>query len=267
MKKYLPGVFVSLGTIFTTSLFVLSGKNVIAAPATHIVISEVQVAGGVANDEFVELYNPTNSNIVLDGWRLRRIDSDDNIVATMSGTIPAHGYFLVAKAEYDGTVSPDLPYSATSTILTVNSTIGIYSDAGITLVDKLGMGTAVDYEISPALAPSPNGSVERKACGEDTDNNLNDFILREVSGPQNSQSAVQNCASSTPTASPTPSPTPTLTPTPTPTITPTMTPTMSPTPTNSPVATAKPIFMTCGMQFKTLDFGFFNLRLPFWKCF
>src|SRR3990172_4041192 len=73
--------------------------------ASHVAISEIQVGGGVPNDEFVELYNPTGADVNFSGWRLRRRNSGgtlSSLVASMSGTIASHGYFLIANPGYDG---------------------------------------------------------------------------------------------------------------------------------------------------------------------
>src|SRR5688500_1207023 len=54
-----------------------TGGNVNAAPiaqaATNIVISEFRTRGpGSASDEFVEIYNPTSSAVLLTGWKIRK---------------------------------------------------------------------------------------------------------------------------------------------------------------------------------------------------
>lgn len=238
-----------------------------------VVISEIQVAGpNGANDEFVELYNPTSSPVDLTGWRLRKAGpSATNLVLTMSGTIPAHGYFLVAHPTFDGTPEPDLLYTATSSGMTASSTLILYSDSGVTIVDKVGLGSATDFETFPAATPAADGSIERKASaestqeslniggteelngnGEDSDNNGNDFVLRTIAQPQNSASPLEApvptpTIAPSPTNEPTHTPSPTLTPTvttspteeptPTPTVTNTPTQTPSPTPTNEPTPT------------------------------
>lgn len=233
-------------------------RTSVSAAARHIVISEIQVSGDTANDEFVELYNPTGQSQNLTGWRLRKVSGSSgiNLVADMSGTIPAYGFYLIAHPGYDGLPAADLLYTATSSGITSSSTVYLYSDEGVTLVDKVGIGTASDFEGSPAATPSANGSIERKANGastldsmqtggadelsgngEDSDNNGNDFVLRAGSQPQNSYSIPeQPTAPATPTPEPEPTVTPTLQPTPEPTATPepTISPTPFPTPTPEP---------------------------------
>src|SRR5690606_29455717 len=103
----------------------------------------------------------------------------------------------------------------------------LYDDEDV-LIDKLGLGTADDAETSTVDNPATDGSVERKATatstaesmsvggadeeggnGEDTNNNLNDFIIRETSDPQNTimtETPVDPTSTPTPTATPTPTP-------------------------------------------------------------
>lgn len=234
----------------TTSLLLLSAfsqtNTVRGASANHIIISEIQVGAG--DNDFVELYNPTDSNVSLSGWRLsKKVNSETSLVASMSGTIASKGYFLISNKDGSASPSADLTYASS---IADNNTILLYSDAGTSLIDKVGMGTALDFESTQSATPANGKSIERKANSasnansmmitgtdefmgnaEDTDNNGVDFVLREIPEPQNSQSTHE------PIATATPSPTATATATVTPTITPTNTPTSSPTPTVSPTAT------------------------------
>ncbi len=251
---------------FTVSFFFIFASQTFAV-ANHVVISEIQVGGEVATDEFVELYNPTNSPINLNGWRLSKKTSTgtlSNLATTISGTIPAYGYFLIAHEDYNAAPTPDQEFN-TGTLASDN-TVLLYSDAGVTLVDKVGFGDATDKETATLLDIANNSGAERKAQttstaismnsggadeffgnGEDTDNNSNDFIVRTFSQPQNSSSSTEQLPVSSPTPtftpspSPTPSPTPSNTPSPTPTSTPlstaTSTPTVTPTPISSPQPT------------------------------
>jgi hypothetical protein len=245
-------------------LFISLGKNHLQANAAtaHVVISEVQVSGDgatPANDEFVELYNPTSSTVSLANWKLTKKTpggTESNLISTMSGNISSHGYFLIARSEYNGSVTPDATYS--SALIASDNTVLLYDNTA-TIVDKVGFGTATDKEITTVANPAANHSVERKANststlasmttgadqfagnGEDTDNNATDFIIRTVSDPQNSQSAIEPVAvTPTDTPSPTQSPTPTVTPTSTPSLTPTPTDTPTPNPTATPIPTDTP---------------------------
>lgn len=219
-----------------TGLVLLVGITTsVSAVVDHVVISEIQTDGATAGDEFVELYNPTENAIDLTGWRLTRKNqagTSANLVASISGIIQPGGYYLIARPTYDGAVLPDEAYSATSSSFTNTGTVLLFSDAGVTLVDKVGMGTATDFETAAAQSPVADGSIER-ILDQDTDDNSADFVLRTISDPQNSLSVV-----SSPT--PTNSPSPTVTVTATPTNTPTPTITHSPTPTNTPLPTLTP---------------------------
>lgn len=261
IRRYL--LITTLSIIFLGIPFLpfLSPKSVLSV-TSHVVISEIQIAGGSASDEFVELYNPTGDAVNITGWSLKRKpldgDPETNITASLSGTLTPHGYFLIAKSPgYDGSVFPDVNYSSS---IASNNTILLYSGTEVaSLVDKVGMGDATDKEASAIANPLANGSVERKANslstpetmgpsgsdeqagnGEDTDNNSADFIVRTVSDPQNSNSAIEPPIVPTPTATPTNTPSPTETPAPTPTDTPTPTPTETPSPTNTPTPTITP---------------------------
>lgn len=296
MRRLLPVLLGLLLILLVGFVFLNRSKNASAAPANHIVISEIQVAGVTADDEFVELYNPTNQSVDLSGWRLKResssASSSSNLVSSMSGTIPSHGYFLIAfPVSYTGSVTPDLTYSATSSAIAPNNTVLLYSNAGTSLVDKVGMGTASDKETADAVEPPTSGSIQRKiddtgGHGLDTDNNSLDFEVIEVSTPRNSSVIITPTptlspapseeptptpsASPSPTETPTPSPTlePTTTPTQTPTIEPTATPTLTPSPTPTPVGQiiVNTPHLVCTLNYKTISFFNFHISIPVVKC-
>ena len=84
-----------------------------SVPTNHIFINEVAWMGTNASssDEWIELYNPTTSDVSLEGWHLKAQDGTPNIA--LLGTIPAGGYFLLERTD-DTTVSDvaaDLIYS------------------------------------------------------------------------------------------------------------------------------------------------------------
>ncbi|KAF5414011.1 MAG: hypothetical protein C5S38_05290 [Candidatus Methanophagaceae archaeon] len=172
--------------------------------ADHVVISEVQVGGATANDEFVELYNPTNAPISLEGWYLTRktaSDSEGNLLAGVPAkNIPAHGFFLITpQSGYTGSVAADATYSQASNYITPDNTVLLYSDNKITLVDKVGFGAAVDNETKSYPTNPPNDeSLQRKINATidgdgygpawDTNDNSDDFFKQTTPSPQNAAS-------------------------------------------------------------------------------
>src|SRR3989344_8617185 len=203
-----------LATFFLLIVYSLYKAAPTYSVANHIVISEVQLGGGIVNDEFVELYNPTNSYVNLTGWRLTRKTSTGTqytLVNSLFGLIEPHGYKLIApNGEYDGSVTPDIGYS-TVEHLAADNTVILYKDAGGTIADRVGMGSTQDVETTSTDNPVTNGSIERKAKvsstsesmnsggddenggnGYDTFNNSSDFVARAISDPQNSDSTPES---------------------------------------------------------------------------
>ncbi len=90
-----------------------------------------------SKDEFVKLYNPTNSDIDLAGWVLDEVSStgsSSHLVSSgaFTGKIVAHGYFVVANAAYQG--SHDLLYSANSNDLSyTNNAAVLYASNGLVM--------------------------------------------------------------------------------------------------------------------------------------
>jgi hypothetical protein len=262
------GVVGAITALLLTSLS--SHIQHVFAATNHVVISQIQLgATGKANQEFVELYNPTIDVVDLSGWRLSKRSASisgtlTTLVSSMSGTIAPHGYFLIAHPDYtNATIAADILYSNSSGIAANNSVI-LYSDTGKTIVDKVGFGTAQDVETaaypslsndqsiikkasntSDAVSLLPGGTEECAGNGVDTDNNSTDFILLSSPVPRNTNTSP--CPPfptvtpiTEPSATPTNTPEPTLTPTPTEAPTPTITPTPTPPPGVSPSPTPTP---------------------------
>ena len=93
MKKFL---------IFLLLLFLLGiPVGVKATNSSDVVTNEIAWMGTTAsaNDEWLELYNTTNSPITLDGWALKASNGTPNI--TLTGTIPANGFYLLERTNDD----------------------------------------------------------------------------------------------------------------------------------------------------------------------
>ena len=86
---------------------------------SHVVINQVYGGStdGYADYSFIELYNPTDAAISLSGWTIayKSSSSGDNAdsweILTLTGTIPANGYYLIRCAAVTDTsnVSYNVP--------------------------------------------------------------------------------------------------------------------------------------------------------------
>jgi endonuclease G len=201
--------------LFITALFGISilfqqmyFARRVQAISTTVVISEFRTRGpNGAADEFVELYNVSNSPVDISGWKINGSNNaaviSTRLTIAASTTIPAHGHFLATNSSTSGG-----PYSG-SVLGNQTFTTGITDDGGIALltganvvIDQVGMSAGSAYKEGTTLAPMTttgfNQGYERKPGGssgstQDTDNNGNDFKVTAPSDPQN--------LSSTPTPS------------------------------------------------------------------
>lgn len=171
-----------------------------------LLISEFRFRGPLGgNDEFVELYNNTNANIVVAttdgsaGWALAASDGVTRFVIPNNTTIPPRAHYLATNAGYSlgaygGGAAGDILYST-----------GIADDAGIaifrtanpsnfnltTRLDAVGYSTAPSLYregtgFSSALALNTEHSYYRNlAVGgvpQDSDNNTADFLGVDTDG-------------------------------------------------------------------------------------
>jgi uncharacterized repeat protein (TIGR01451 family) len=111
----------------------LFGTQVEAAPGA-VVINEVAWAGTSASyaDEWIELHNNTDGVISLEDWILEAADGTPRI--HLSGTISAHGYYLL-ESPNDGTLA-DITADQTFT--------GALDDLGETLALRTQVGSLID---------------------------------------------------------------------------------------------------------------------------
>lgn len=165
-----------------------------SAPVAYqkILISEIQVEGQSAKDEFIELYNPNGTAVNLEGWSLKKKTSggtESNLVSAsaFTGTIGAYGYFLIVPPPnsdgtptYRGSAAPQLMYSGTTySIAADNAAILYYPNGNVS--DKVGWGAAKDFEGNAAQNPPTGKSIGRKPESgglRNTSNNSQDFELQ-----------------------------------------------------------------------------------------
>jgi hypothetical protein len=152
------------------------------------VIAEVQITGGTgkANNDVVRLYNPTDAEVVIAGWRLRKRTQpggEDSIRLLPQGSaISAKGYFTWANSEDGFAESIGAHTSSTQTIAANNSIALLDADGGT--IDALAWG---EGHVNPFGEGSPypqnpgaNQVLKRKFFGDtpqDTQNNAEDFVL------------------------------------------------------------------------------------------
>ncbi|WP_434382805.1 lamin tail domain-containing protein [Melittangium boletus] len=201
-------------------------ESAVTPPLTnHVVISEFSGGNGsAAKDEFIELYNPTNSPVTIGGWKVQyksaagtAYSNNAADVIPAGAVIQPKGYYLLGGTAYSGAVAKNAEYSFDSSASTSGGghiRIGPNLDDKIATVavDVLGYGTADSAEGGKAAPshPAAGGSLERKAVststsatmatggadalrgnGYDTDDNSTNFVTRAVRDPQNASSPTE----------------------------------------------------------------------------
>ncbi|MBS1673966.1 MAG: ExeM/NucH family extracellular endonuclease, partial [Actinobacteria bacterium] len=226
-----------LCALAVTTVTAVGFGSLVALPAfanplgTGVVINEAYLSGGSAGaaftNKFVELYNPTAEAVTLDGTSLQYrpatgTGASSGVVA-LTGTIPAHGYFLVQGGS-NGSAGAALPAADLVSTLNPSGTTGtlalVKGTAAATLptgsvtasdavIDLLGYGTSNTFEGALATAPSSNADVKslNRTDAKDTDANNADFALSATITPTNAKNNGTD-------PDPEPSPTPTETTTP-----------------------------------------------------
>ena len=212
----------------------LLGLGLVAAPivalpaqassdGTGVVINEAYLNGGSSGatflNKFVELYNPTDVAVSLDGTSLQYRSSGGTSnptgVLALSGSIPANGYYLVqgnSNAANGATLpTPDastgVSFSGSSgTLFLANQPGALTAPATGSLVnapgviDLLGYGSSNTFETTAATAASVTTSLNRTGS-LDTDVNSADFT---TAAPTPTNAAGESAAEPDPEPDPDP---------------------------------------------------------------
>jgi len=200
-------------------VFLLLSSIAAAQTANHVVISEFATRGGTVGNqpgEFVELYNPTNADISIAGWRLEYQSASGSSYSPLA-TVPqgtvirARSFYLFAGTSWAGSPAADVVW--TSSGLADNGNLRIVTATG-QVVDRVGYGTGNNPEGTPAPNhgdAANDNSVERRASatstaaslatggaearagnGWDSGNNAADFVVQSNGrNPQNAMSAAE----------------------------------------------------------------------------
>jgi hypothetical protein len=247
-----PGPILVLVALVAGVLPVTAPPSRAAAPVDHLVISEIVTGGVSASDELIEIYNPSGAVLPLEGLELVYVSASGLTVSRRAAwelgapLVPPGHHVLVANelGAYVGIA--DALYA--SGMAATGGSVALRIIGASTAIDAVGWGTAASawLEGSPASAPPGGASIERRPGGaqgstQDTDDNVADFVVRDVPDPRNLASPPVPDPSSTPTPVPsdsaaaTPSlsigasPSPATSPTPTASASPTPAPSAGPT--------------------------------------
>lgn len=202
--------------------------NVVPRASTHTnhpVISEVQVDGMRASDEFIELYNPTAQPISLAGYSVQYLSGRATSTAKIrsgstkesfmsSAIIQPYGFYLLANSGALSSLldSADMVYSHFSLsgdseggiIFLVDAPSYISGISDSSIVDGMAYGEALLPDISTSTLPASSKSLERKANASSTVDSMtvsedrfegngydsqsgSDFVVRNIPNPQSSK--------------------------------------------------------------------------------
>jgi|GEM_PF-6224469 len=148
-----------------------------AASVEQVMISEVQISGQSAKDEFIEIYNNGVENFDLSDCQLRKITaSASNYLLhrfVAGATIMAQDFYVIASAEWLG--EADERYSTSQSLANDNS---LQLLCGENEMDLLGWGSVALFE-GQALETVSDVALwsYQRTQKVDTDNNFLDFIV------------------------------------------------------------------------------------------
>ena len=171
----------SLAIAALVSTCVVVPQATAAVDGSTAVISEVYGGGGNKGapftNDFIELYNPTDSAIDLTGWSVEYFSAKGGSggKTTLNGSIPAGGYYLIQEG--GGSTGEPLPTPDAEGGLSMSGSKGSVKlyDASGAEVDVVGYGKASISEGAPTPSLSNTTSAQRNAAGTDTDDNSVDF--------------------------------------------------------------------------------------------
>lgn len=165
-------------------------------PAANVVINQVYGGGGNSGayykNDFIELYNNENTAVNLTGWSVQYSSSTGTSwnPTVLSGSIPAHGFFLVQESAGANTTAANLPTPDVTGSINMSATAGKVilcntttaqtsaNPATANVIDKVGFGAANGYEGSgPAAATTNTTSLTRVTDGVDNNDNATDFAV------------------------------------------------------------------------------------------
>ncbi len=161
-------------------LFLILLPKISLAQNLPIIINQVLIGQneGVKN-EFIELYNPNDSPLNLEGYSLKKktaSGAESNLISNKNflGVIPTKGFFLISSSEFKE-IKADLNYSSTAS-LSINNSLLLYNQ-NKEVIDKIGWGDSSDFYQKPIINPKNNEVIKRIKFNYDNPKNAEDFII------------------------------------------------------------------------------------------
>jgi phosphatidylserine/phosphatidylglycerophosphate/cardiolipin synthase-like enzyme len=183
MKRTLP-----INVLLAVCALCAGGMRLHAQQATNVVISEFATRGQQnSQGEFIEIYNPTDSDIDISGWKIQYRSASGSSYSAM-GTVPANtsikarSYYLIGGTSWSGTPAADMLW--TSGGLADDGNLRLVTAASVE-VDRVGYGSGNDPKGSPAPnhgTTANSNSVERKTSATSTAGTLAAGGAEEFSG-------------------------------------------------------------------------------------
>ncbi|MFA7049621.1 MAG: lamin tail domain-containing protein [Patescibacteria group bacterium] len=161
-------------------LFLILLPKISLAQDLPIIINQVLIGQneGVKN-EFIELYNPNDLPLNLEGYSLKKktaSGTESSLISNKNflGIIPAKGFFLISSSEFKE-IKADLNYSSTAS-LSINNSLLLYNQ-NKEVLDKIGWGDSSDFYQKPLANPKNNEVIKRTKFNYNKPNNTEDFII------------------------------------------------------------------------------------------
>ncbi len=176
-----------------------------------LVLNEIQTGGGGNSDnEFIELYNPTDEDVDLSLCRLYRAtaNGDPALLCSFNTTdhftgdelpdntvIAAGGYYLVVNDNASDASLIDgadalVKDSRSAMVLTDSNRVYLTYDGSanqeIYIIDFVGYGSAGEFEGATPAQEIPDSQSIQRADGADTDDNGADFSVQSTPSPTSS---------------------------------------------------------------------------------
>jgi hypothetical protein len=160
---------------------VVNGKSSL----NHLLLFSVQIAGDETSNDFIKIYNTSDSDIQIEGFKLRKkskTGADYSVKEFSSGSlIKAHNFFTWANSDsnFASSINSDI---SSSVELSVDNSIALFDKNGV-IIDALAWGNGVNqYVEGSAFSKNPDKlqmlqRISKDGVVVDTDNNLTDFMI------------------------------------------------------------------------------------------